>query len=351
MRVVIGVALATIACGRDAPPPAPAPVPVARRVTADAAPAAELLDAAPAAEPLDAAPDAPPPAAPPGDPAISLDVALSLTCAVRASGAVTCWGNHLPPYRIDGWTDIASISLSEQLLCGVHRGGRVECGPQSSDRITGDRMRIARSTLHGVTAARAVATFADAACVLERTGEVGCWLRGAPPEVKRSGVQGATALVMGLLENPEYRYAGAFYGCTLAGGRFACFDIRDARPLDGSNSPIGKRPLLRLGTPRVAKPTGLVRPLTQPDDSRLCAGAGAAQRCISFDSRLGYSDASPPAAPVDPLPADRVKQIARGYYHSCAIETTGVVSCWGRNDEGQLGRPGGDSKVPVPVAL
>ncbi|WP_437755352.1 hypothetical protein [Sorangium sp. So ce1389] len=34
---------------------------------------------------------------------------------------------------------------------------------------------------------------------------------------------------------------------------------------------------------------------------------------------------------------DGVAQLAVGYYHTCALKTTGEVLCWGENNNGQLG--------------
>jgi hypothetical protein len=155
---------------------------------------------------------------------------------------------------------------------------------------------------------------------------------------------------MGILTGAEYQYAGSFYGCALTGGRLACFEIRDARPLDTSNTPIGKRPLLRFGRARVSKITGLSPPLDQVGDYRLCAGSGAARRCVDLDPQLHYEEASLPR-PDETIPPDRIKQLVRSYNHSCAIYTTGAAACWGENGDGQLGRKGDASAVPVLIAL
>src|SRR5262249_13215990 len=139
-------------------------------------------------------------------------------------------------------------------------------------------------------------------------------------------------------------------GCALTGGRLACFEIRDARPLDTSNTPIGKRPLLRFGRTHVSKITGLSPPLDQVGDYKLCAGSGAARRCVGLDAQLHSEEASAPRLD-ETIPPDRVKQLVRSANHSCAIYTTGAVACWGENGEGQLGRAGDASSVPVPIML
>ena len=42
-----------------------------------------------------------------------------------------------------------------------------------------------------------------------------------------------------------------------------------------------------------------------------------------------------------------------GFAHSCALHTTGEVSCWGRNDDGQLGNgeDGLENNSPIPVKV
>lgn len=48
-------------------------------------------------------------------------------------------------------------------------------------------------------------------------------------------------------------------------------------------------------------------------------------------------------------PMDRadLKQISTGTDHSCAVVESGGIACWGSNDEGQLGVPGGPATRPV----
>ncbi|MGB0787459.1 MAG: putative Ig domain-containing protein, partial [Candidatus Poseidoniaceae archaeon] len=48
---------------------------------------------------------------------------------------------------------------------------------------------------------------------------------------------------------------------------------------------------------------------------------------------------------------DDVVSIAFGHQHACALLDTGDVECWGRNNGGQLGQSGGSQNKPQPVNL
>ncbi len=82
--------------------------------------------------------------------------------------------------------------------------------------------------------------------------------------------------------------------------------------------------------------------------------AGGRQTCVTQDGRvrcwgigqygvLGYGntnnigDNEHPAVAGDVPVGGSVKQLALGYYHTCALLDTGAVRCWGRNNYGQLG--------------
>jgi alpha-tubulin suppressor-like RCC1 family protein len=96
-------------------------------------------------------------------------------------------------------------------------------------------------------------------------------------------------------------------------------------------------------------------------------GTGGRQTCaVMFDGGLvcwgrgqygvlGYGSTAnvptPASAPGDVNVGGLVRNVAAGYYHTCARLSTGDIKCWGRNDEGQLGYPGagnvGDDEIPA----
>jgi len=73
------------------------------------------------------------------------------------------------------------------------------------------------------------------------------------------------------------------------------------------------------------------------------------------DGALGRGDltsAIDGATPAPVIGLEDVTQISVGpNYGSCARTQSGSVYCWGRNDFGQLGRPRGEARLPLPTLV
>lgn len=66
--------------------------------------------------------------------------------------------------------------------------------------------------------------------------------------------------------------------------------------------------------------------------------------------QLGRGVGPQASMPTDVALSD-VVQVAVGSDHTCARQRAGTLNCWGRNDYGQVGQSGGDVTRPLPVAL
>ncbi len=68
-----------------------------------------------------------------------------------------------------------------------------------------------------------------------------------------------------------------------------------------------------------------------------CWGAGE-YGVLGYGNTNNIGDNEHPRIAGDVWVGGEVESLALGYYHSCALLTSGNVRCWGRNDYGQLGR-------------
>jgi hypothetical protein len=71
--------------------------------------------------------------------------------------------------------------------------------------------------------------------------------------------------------------------------------------------------------------------------------------------RLGYNGVVPPVTPPGPPPGTFANigyiDVAIGPNHGCGIDPMGGVTCWGRNNQFQLGNVAGDSASPIFVSV
>ena len=109
---------------------------------------------------------------------------LSHSCALRQTGAVSCWGNNQygqstgywrddtdfsVPVRVDGITDATAITSGEGHSCVLHQTGTITCwgilGGESFEPLK----------VEGISDATAITAGLAHSCALHQTGTVSCW--------------------------------------------------------------------------------------------------------------------------------------------------------------------------------
>lgn len=265
------------------------------------------------------------------------------TCALLATGAVSCWG-----YNWFGQLGTAQHNLS-------HTPNPVPTLVPALDGTPGHT-------------ARAVMASGYHTCAVLTSGEVGCWGWNASGQ---AGENGATSTqnanpgmttVAGLdADDPAVALTGGRqHTCAAtAAGAVWCWGDNQYGQL-GSAKGNGKD----TAQPTPIQVAGLsgdnrVTALSAGEFHTCATMAAGGARCwgINLFGQLGAAKNSgsqkpnPKPVKVAGLGSDPVVALAAGAAHTCAMADGGVLRCWGTNAHGELGSSGGLRKAaPHPKA-
>lgn len=238
------------------------------------------------------------------------------SCALLASGGVECWGsnahgelgtgttvNSVAPIAVTGLASgIVSVKAGDFHTCAVLADGTAKCWGQNIAGQLGDGTLIDRLTpvdVQGLGAAVSeIAAAGGHTCALTDADSVFCW------------------------------------GDNLAG------QLGDGSTND-STSPVAAVGL-----------TGNVAAISAQNGAHTCALmiAGNA-KCwgLNFDGKVGDGNTSfAVTVPTDVVfVGNDVAVISAGAIHTCALRTTGGVTCWGNDSYDQLGDSDGDGCTDI----
>ena len=303
------------------------------------------------------------------------------TCALHQTGQVSCWGGWggkgLVPVEIDGITDATAITAGDYDSCALHEGGTISCWGRDAGSVPVEIDGISDAT--AVDAGGRNGSVGEYFCALHQTGNISCWGRDAgsvPVEI--DGISDATAIAVGeahscalhqtgniscwggnntygQLGNNIVEFessvpvgvigisdavaitAGKRYSCALhQTGNISCWGTNeDGRLGDGTNN-YSSVPVKVQGIDDATAVT--------VDGAHSCAlhqNGNISCWGLNQSGQLGngtvgtYHDYSP--VPVKVVGIDDITAITTGLWHSCALHQTGTISCWGINQDGQLG--------------
>lgn len=230
------------------------------------------------------------------------------TCALSSAGGVSCWGYNAYGQLGDGTTisrttpvpvvglssGVGAIAAGDYHTCAITNAGGVKCWGRNFNGQVGDGSTTDRSTpvdVSGLTSnletVIAITGGNGHTCAVTHVGVVKCW-----------GANGN-----GQLGDGSTNQRLVPVNVSLAGG--------------ATSVAAGK--------------------------AHTCArtSSGGA-KCWGYNGGYGTGDGVPTVTdrlvPVDVMGlTSGVTDVAAGYYHSCALTTSGGVKCWGYNSAGEIG--------------
>jgi alpha-tubulin suppressor-like RCC1 family protein len=246
------------------------------------------------------------------------------------------------PQRADAapMTGFSRVATGDSFTCGVKTDGTVWCWgrnnlKQLGDGTTTNRTRPVQVT--GLTGATQVIAGQGWACVLKSDGTVACWGDNSSGQLGDGTTTGRSAPAV----IPDLT------GVTQISGNFQHVCVRLS---DSTARCWGWNVLYQLGDGTTTSRLSPVAPSNLTGVAQISAGVfqtcarlnDGTVRCWGAGNHGGLGDGNgtySTSTKTIPTGLSDVAQIASGtgWNNACALLTTGVLKCWGLNDNGQLG--------------
>lgn len=302
------------------------------------------------------------------------------SCALTSVGAVKCWGvniygrlgngttkNSSVPVQVTGLTSgVISLAAGGWHTCAVTSGGAAKCWGLGLDGRLGNGGTATATTpvqVSGLTTGVVSVTAGSFhTCALTRLGAARCWGYNGSGQLGNGATTAASTSVpvTGLTTGTTQISAGDGNTCAVAAGAVKCWGDNTFSQLGrtggGSAIPVAI-PVLTSGVSSVS--TGF---------AHVCALAAGSVRC--WGSNGGYAGESPYGfvdvpygllgagsldfASATPLQVTGlsagVRALGAGLWHTCALDGSTTLRCWGINPDGQIGNGSTDHR-PSPTAV
>ncbi|HEU4585058.1 MAG TPA: hypothetical protein VFR95_04875 [Gemmatimonadaceae bacterium] len=291
----------------------------------------------------------------------SITAGYSHTCAIE-NGDAWCWGyggngalgyggdsSSNVPVKVSGGLKFVQVSAGDAHTCGLAEDGTAHCWGSNNSGVLGtgssDPSENALEPKPVATTVKFVqiAAAGQRTCALTRLGKMYCWGRAWAGSLGTGDETDQTAPVAVVDSLTFVRLVGGYnHSCGMdREGRVFCWGYNGDGELGNNSteypvySPVQVQTSARFSTVSYGQLDHLCG-IDRTDASLYCWGYNNA-------GQLGNGTIEKGLVPVR-VPSFHAKEVAGGFYHTCAISIDDDVFCWGRNAYGQIGNngPSGD---------
>jgi alpha-tubulin suppressor-like RCC1 family protein len=279
--------------------------------------------------------------------AVDVAVGGAHSCALQAKGSVRCWGFNaygqvgngststavISPITVSGLSDGVALSAGYSHMCVLQSGGTVRCWGNNKYNQLGNSSTVDSSTsvpVTGVKDAIALTTGGQGlhTCALQASGSVRCWGWNFSGQLGDGGTtdRGTSVAVSGMNDAVALA-AGYAHTCALQPtGSVRCWGRNASGQLgNGGNIADSTSPVVVTGlSDAIAVATG---------SSHTCAlQASGSVRCWgnNTDGQLGNGSTTASNTSVAVTGLTDAVALSAGYSYSCALQASGNVRCWGK---------------------
>lgn len=263
------------------------------------------------------------------------------TCARQADGKVTCWGTTYWPSSTAFDVGALEMGIGLNHACIRNAAGSAVCWGSNFNGQLGDGTTKANNTpSNAILVKDAVEVIAGSShsCARRSTGTVQCWGANGKGQLGDGTTTGRTsAVTVSALADAKQLTGGPAYTCALkTSGQVSCWGQNFFYQLGDGSSEQRTTPALVSGiTDAMQVSAGVMDP-----SAHTCARhVGGTVSCWGRNDRgqLGDGTKENRKTPVQVKGLTDAVEISAGGFHTCARRATGAVVCWGANDQGQLG--------------
>jgi alpha-tubulin suppressor-like RCC1 family protein len=277
-----------------------------------------------------------------------------ISCAVRTDGKVVCWGRgssgQLGNGKMTPWLP-QRVALPESPVVAVAAGAFHSCAIAGTTHsvycwgnddngelgrvVGGGPPQATPAAVTGVHQAVQLALGIQHSCARLEDKTLRCWGDGDDGELGNNATDDDGPVQVSGIVDSTWIASGEAFSCTTTGAGPNCWGTNE-------HGELGVAP---------GKGSSLPGPVDTPLSAPLLLAAGDSHACAASadgvwcwgagdGGQLGNGARPPTSVPVAVTGAGTTwspKLLTAGGDHTCAVDTTGSVWCWGRNESGQLG--------------
>ena len=287
------------------------------------------------------------------------------TCARTTGNKGMCWGRNswgqlgdgnqidfqFVPVLVSGLSTITSIEPGTFHTCALLSTGTVMCWGYNQDGELGDGSvtnKLAPVAVSGLSGITAIAAGAFHTCAITSTRAVKCWGEGSGRQMGNGTLTSVNAIPVSVsnITDATHIAAGNSHTCVVTStGSVMCWGDNGFYQSGGDSSVYNEVPVTIPGLSDVT-----ITAVTAGTSHSCALTTSGIVRCWGKNDwgQLGNGTTTDQIIPVTVSGINNAVAIGAGGTHTCAIISGGTVKCWGENGYGQIGN-GTTTEQLIPV--